>query len=112
LIQIDRPEDLIARIDRFAKVASRREVKLAPEILRKLVGDYSFGTAKISISLSNERLWLGLPDLPGKPLFAASDTRFFVRTTETEFEFQMGGTGMPAELLILNSGYASVVLQN
>jgi hypothetical protein len=54
------------------------------------------------------RLWLRLPDLPDKPLFAASSNRFFVRTAETEFEFTADSAATRSELVIYNGGGATI----
>ena len=61
--------------------------------LRDLAGEYRFNNRSIAISLKNDRLWLGLPDTPDKPLFAISKSRCFVRTTETEFQFERDPSG-------------------
>jgi 3-oxoadipate enol-lactonase len=108
LIQLERPADLVARFHRFAVLADRREANVPSGTLPKYVGDYSFGERRITISMPDERLWLGLPDTPGKPLFAASSSRFFVRTTETEFEFQVDSSGAPVELVIHNADGATI----
>jgi hypothetical protein len=71
--------------------------------LRDLAGDYNFSNRRIAISLKNDRLWLGLPDTPDKPLFAASNSHFFVRTSETEFQFERDSSGKIVKLVIFNA---------
>lgn len=60
------------------------------------------GTAGPAASF-RPRLWLRLPDAPEKPLFAASPSRFFVRTTGTEFEFERDPSGKVVKMIVHNS---------
>lgn len=108
MIQIERPADLVVRLAKFSALAGRRETAVAPEILHQYIGEYKFGTKTISISFSDDRLWLRLPDLPQKPLFASSLNRFFVRTTETEFEFGRDTSTNSFELVIYNAGGGTI----
>ena len=108
LIQLEKPQALVARIGRFSALADRREAAVPPDTLRRYTGDYKFGERSIAISLARGRLWIRLPDLPDKPLFAASSNRFFVRTTETEFEFTTDSAETRAELVIHNTGGATI----
>jgi hypothetical protein len=108
MIQMERPADLVARIKKFSALADRREASVPPEILRRYTGDYKFGERTISISSAHGRLWLRLPDLPVKPLFASSANRFFVRTTETEFEFGRDTLTNSPELVIYNAGGGTI----
>jgi 3-oxoadipate enol-lactonase len=103
LIQLEKPAELVARFERFAALADRREAAVPAAELRELAGEYKFYKRSIAISLKNDRLWLGLPDTPDKPLFAASNSRFFVRTTETEIEFERNPTGKIVKLVIFNA---------
>ena len=90
------------------RVPRRREASVPPEILARYTGDYKFGERTISISFADGRLWLRLPDFPEKPLFASSASRFFVRTTETEFEFARNALTNSLELVIYNAGGGTI----
>jgi 3-oxoadipate enol-lactonase len=103
LIQLEKPAELIARFQRFASLADRREAVVPAAELRELAGEYKFFNRSFAISLKNKRLWLGLPDTPDKPLFAASNSGFFVRTTETEFQFERDPAGKILKLVIFNA---------
>ena len=107
LIQLQQPRELVERIDRFAAIAGRVEAAQPRTILRGYVGEYQFGDRTIVIVLRGNRLWLRLPDLPEKPLFAASAQRFFVRTTSTEFEFQTDH-GRVVQLIIHNADGSTI----
>jgi acetyl esterase/lipase len=108
LIQMERPADLVARLAKFSALADRREIVVARETLGRYAGDYKFGDRTIAISFADDRLWLRLPDTPEKPLFASSPTRFFVRTTETEFEFARDTATNSPELVIYNAGGGTI----
>ena len=103
LIQLEKPAELVARFERFAALADRREAAVPAAELSDLVGEYKFLNRNITVSLKNDRLWLGLPDTPDQPLFAASNSRFFVRTTETEFQFERDPAGKIVKLVIFNA---------
>ena len=108
LIQLEKPRELVPRIERFSALADRREAAVSPDALRRYTGEYKFGERTIGISLVCNRLWLRLPDFPEKPLFAASSVRFFVRTTETEFEFSAESAANVSELVIHNADGAKI----
>jgi 3-oxoadipate enol-lactonase len=103
LIQLEKPSELVARLQRFAAIADRREEVVPAAELRTLAGKYKFFNRSLAVSLKNDRLWLGLPDTPDKPLFAASNSRFFVRTSETEFQFERDPAGDIVKLVIFNA---------
>jgi hypothetical protein len=77
LIQMERPRDIMTRVDGFSTLADRREASVASETLHRYVGGYKFGERTIGVSLTGDRLWLRLPDFPDKPRFSASNSRFF-----------------------------------
>jgi len=103
LIQLERPDELVARFNKFAALAERKEVNVSPAILQTYVGEYKFFQRSLSVNLQSNRLALRLPDTPDKPLFAASDSRFFVRTTGTELQFEKDASGRVTQLVIFNT---------
>ena len=100
MIQLQQPTQLVERFRRFARLADRRETSVQSGALRDYVGSYKFFNRTIGLSLKGNRLEITLPDYPAKPLFAASPSRFFVRTTETEFEFDRDASGKIQKLII------------
>lgn len=108
LIQLEHPQELAQRFERFARIADRKEAAVSADALRAYVGQYKFFNRTIGISLRDNRLRLALPDTPEKPLFAASATRFFVRTTETEFEFERDAHGAVRQMTIHNADGNSI----
>ena len=77
-----------------------KEASVRPGSLRDYVGEYKLFNRSLRIALRDDRLALTLPDFPEKPLFAASANRFFLRTTETEFEFERDAAGKISNLII------------
>jgi pimeloyl-ACP methyl ester carboxylesterase len=103
LVQLERPDELVARLNTFVSLAERKEVSLPSTTLQTYAGDYQFFQRTITLSVKGNRLALRLPDMPDKPLFAASDSRFFVRTTGVELEFEKDTSGRVTQLVIYNS---------
>lgn len=87
LIQLERPQELVTRLDRFIALAERKEVSVAPGILAGYAGQYKLGNVAASVIVKGNRLALAIPGLSDRRLFAASPSRFFLRTTGTELEF-------------------------
>lgn len=103
LIQLERPDELVARINKFALLAERKEASVSSETLQTYVGEYQFFQRTLGISLKGNRLAIRTPDMPEKPLFAASESRFFVRTTGTEIEFEKDASGRITQMVVYNS---------
>jgi len=103
LIQLQRPTDLVARFNRFVALAVRKEVTLTDRQLGALVGWYKLGNRLASVTLKNNRLLVEIPGNPYYWLFAASETKFFLRTEETEIEFKKDSGGKVIEMIVHNS---------
>jgi 3-oxoadipate enol-lactonase len=103
LVQLERPDELVARLNMFAALAERKEVSLPPATLQTYAGDYQLFQRTITLTVKGNRLALRLPDMPDKPLFAASDSRFFVRTSGVELEFEKDASGRVTQLVIYNT---------
>jgi len=55
-------------------------------------------------AFAENRLWLRLPDLPEKPLFASSPKRFLSAQQKPEFEFGRDPSTNSPELVIHKAG--------
>jgi 3-oxoadipate enol-lactonase len=102
LIQIQSPAELVSRFNRFVALASRKEVNVSQTHLAEYVGHYKIFNRSASVALREGHLVLEFPGDPYYWLFAASETKFFLRTEETEIEFQKDKTGRVAEMAIHN----------
>ena len=103
LIQLERPNELVDRVDKFVRLARREEVAVPVGTLQDYAGRYKFFSWSIGVVMQDHQLAVQLSDFPPKPLFAATKSRFFVRTTETEFEFERDTNGKITQLIIYNS---------
>jgi 3-oxoadipate enol-lactonase len=103
LIQLQRPAELVARFNRFVALAERKEVNLTERQLGSYVGWYKLGNRLASVTLKDGRLLVEIPGNPYYWLFAASETKFFLRTEETEIEFTKETGGKVAEMVVHNS---------
>jgi len=108
LIQIQRPVELAARFNRFVSLVERPEIALTDRQLGVYVGRYKLFNRAGTLTLKDRHLVLEFPGDPYYWLFAASETRFFLRTDETEIEFQKNAGGKVVEMVIHN-GDGSVV---
>ena len=100
LIQLQRPAELVTRFNRFVTLASRREVNLSETKLAEYVGRYKLFNRAANVAFKEGHLVLEIPGGPYRWLYPASETRFFLRTEETEIEFEKGGDGNVAEIVI------------
>jgi 3-oxoadipate enol-lactonase len=103
LIQLQRPDALVSRFNRFLALAMRKEATLPERTLAEYVGYYSFNNGNALVDLKDGHLILEIPGGPYHWLFAGSGSRFFMRTQETEIEFQKGANGVVTGLTIHNS---------
>lgn len=95
-------ERLFAQFDR---VANRRvKVDVAPEVLAPYVGKYELSPGLLfDITLSEGQLQLQLGDQPRFPLFAESETKFFLEAVDAQISFLLDPDGKP-EALVLHQG--------
>jgi len=103
LIQIQRPAELVSRFNRFVSLIERQEVSLSDGQLGVYVGSYKLFGRLGTLILNDHHLVLEFPGDPYYWLFAASETRFFLRTDETEIEFRKDVSGKVVEMSIYNS---------
>ena len=111
LLQLEHPDELVARLSRFVALAERPEVTVASALLDRYVGRYKLGNGSIVVSRTGSRLSLAVAGLSDRRLFAASSSTFFVRTTGTEVEFQEGSAGQVARMVVHNSDGTVVVCE-
>jgi 3-oxoadipate enol-lactonase len=100
LIPLEKPLELVNRLQTFVTIAERRTISVPTATLRRYEGRYSFGDSTAKIALKGDHLTLQLSGDVDVPLFANSDSQFFVRTTGTEVQFESSaGIGVTAMLI-------------
>ena len=103
LVQLQRPKELVDRINSFAPLALRKELKVPDSKLKEYVGTYTCFNQASRLMLLDHHLVLEFPGDSYRWLFAASESRFFLRTTPAEIEFAKDATAKTAKMLIHNS---------
>ena len=103
LIQLQRPAELVARLNRFVALVERKEVVVPGPKLSEYIGQYKLANRSANVALREGGLMLEIPGAPYYWLFPASETRFFLRTEEIEVEFPKDAKGRIAEMVVHNS---------
>lgn len=104
LIPLEKPAELLERLQRFITLAERSTVSVPVTTLRNYVGTYTFVNSTAKVDLRNNRLVLQLSGEADVPLFADSDSQFFVRTTGTEVRFESSANGRVEAMTIRSPG--------
>lgn len=87
----------------------RKVVKVAPAVMDALAGTYELGPGfEIRVWREGERLLAQPTGQSADELLGESDTRFFIQTEDTQFDFQRGPDGRGLELH-LNAGGRKMV---
>ena len=104
LIPLESPDELVNRLQAFVTLAERKTMTVPLAILRRYEGAYTFGSSTARVALKGGRLVLQLGGEADVPLFADSDSRFFVRTTGTEVQFEQSAAGEIVAMIIHSPG--------
>ena len=102
MIQLQKPKELTERLDRFATIALRKDVDVPEAKLKEYIGQYTCFDHPSTVMLMEHQLVFEFPGTPYIWLFPASETRFFLRTTAAEIEFNKDG-GTVTKMIIHNS---------
>jgi serine-type D-Ala-D-Ala carboxypeptidase/endopeptidase len=83
----------------------RLEVAVAPALLRQYVGTYVLTPQfAIEVALHGDRLHVQATGQPAFPIFASSDTTFFLRAVEAEVTFRRDASGTVTGLVLHQNG--------
>jgi 3-oxoadipate enol-lactonase len=104
LIQLEKPAEVVSRLETFIGLAQRKTVALPATTLQSYQGTYSFFDAPAKIVFKKNHLVLQLNGEADIVLFAESETHFFVRTTGTDLRFEKDASGKTTAMLIRNAG--------
>lgn len=95
----------LARGKAVDKPAYPTEVKLGVETLRPYVGEYELSPQFIiTISLEGGQLMTQATGQPSFPLFASSETEFFLKVVEAKIRFEKDGAGKVTGLTLEQGG--------
>jgi CubicO group peptidase (beta-lactamase class C family) len=85
--------------------AERKEITVSPNVLAQYVGTYQLApTFSIAITLEGDRLMAQATSQPKFPLFAESETLFFLKVVEAQIEFVKDDKGQIASLILHQNG--------
>jgi hypothetical protein len=84
-----------------AQNQDKKEITVAPQILEKYVGTYELApNIKIMITLEGSQLSAQVSGQPKFPVFASSETRFFLKVVQAEIEFFKNDQGKVTRLVL------------
>jgi CubicO group peptidase (beta-lactamase class C family) len=87
----------------------RTEVSVPESVLSTYVGEYELTPQfSIAVTLEDGALWVQATGQPAFPIFAASETRFFLRAVEAEVTFTKDAAGMVTGLILHQGGVDQV----
>lgn len=109
LIQLELPEAFTERLAHFVDLQERNGVNVSTEVLRSYIGKYDAAqtsVAVVTIDLKEGQLTLQTPGTPPFPLFAESESKFFMKVWELEIEFVKDRVGRVVQAIIYVDGAA------
>lgn len=96
-------ERLFAQLDRVAN--KRVKIDVAPEVLARYVGKYELSPGLLfDITISGGQLHLQLGDQPKFPLFAETETKYFLEAVDAQISFRLDPEGKPVALVLHQGG--------
>jgi CubicO group peptidase (beta-lactamase class C family) len=105
------PDEIAAQLaavvhgERITLPSERKEITVAPGILQKYVGTYELTpTFSIVTTLENGQLMAQATNQPKFPLFAESETKFFLKVVDAQVEFFKGDKGEVTHLMLHQGG--------
>ena len=97
----------VAHGGRVVLLSERKELALAPKMLARYVGVYELSPAvTMTITLADGRLMTQLSRQPTFPLFAESETSFFLKVVDAQVEFVTDEKGVVTHAILHQGGRA------
>jgi CubicO group peptidase (beta-lactamase class C family) len=85
--------------------AERKEITLPKATLEKYVGTYELGTnANLMITLGGDQLFGQISGQPKLPIFAESETKFFLKIVDAQVEFVTDASGEATHAVMHQNG--------
>jgi CubicO group peptidase (beta-lactamase class C family) len=98
----------LAKVEHGEKVvlpSERKEITVSPEILKQYVGTYELApTFSIVITLENGQLMTQATNQQKLPLFAESETMFFLKVVDAQVEFVKNEKGEVTNMVLHQNG--------
>ncbi len=84
---------------------ARVEIKVSPQILRQYVGAYELQPGvDVTLTMEGDQLMAQITGQPKFPLFAESETKFFLKVVDAQVEFLKDAQGAVTHLVIHQGG--------
>jgi len=103
-IQLEKPEEVLTRVDRFAQRVERKQAILSTEVLNSYAGQYKLGETVLTIVVEGNHL-VGQIEGEGDFLFfPEAQSKFYARLQEAEIEFEKDSSGKIIQMVIYQAG--------
>jgi hypothetical protein len=89
----------------FPAAKERKEITLAPAVLQPYVGQYQFAPGVIlTVTLDGTQLSAQLTGQPAFPLYAGTETDFFLKVVEAGVTFEKDASGAVTAVVLHQNG--------
>jgi Domain of unknown function (DUF3471) len=103
-VQVEQPDILMEKLGPFVDLQERKTVSVPLEILHTYTGQYNAGHEVVSIDFESGHLTMQVPGQAVFPLFAESQTKFFLKVAEIEIEFVKDAAGKISRATLYQDG--------
>jgi pimeloyl-ACP methyl ester carboxylesterase len=103
-IQLEKPEEVIARLNRFVPRAERAQADVPAALLNSYAGQYRLGDTTLTVRVEGEHLLGTVSGAGDFFFFPESQSRFFARLQDADIEFERDASGKVARLVVYQSG--------
>jgi 3-oxoadipate enol-lactonase len=104
LIQVEAPAAFVEKLGEFVDLQERQGIAVPAALLQSYAGKYGAGPFEMTITLQDGQLMLQTPGVPPLPMFAESQTKFFMKNFQVEVEFTKDATGKITQATIYQAG--------
>jgi hypothetical protein len=104
LVQLEQPDVLVEKLEPFIDLQERKTVSVPIDTLHVYTGLYNAGRGVVTIGLEGGRLTMQIPGQSVFPLYAESQTKFFLKVAEVEIEFAKDSSGKVNRAVIYQDG--------
>jgi CubicO group peptidase (beta-lactamase class C family) len=103
--QIGNQLSLVAHGEKVMLASERKEIGISPDILKQYVGTYELAPDfSLVMTLEDGRLMSKATNQNKNPLFAESETKFFLKIVDAQVEFFKNDKGQISHLVLYQNG--------
>ncbi len=104
LVQLEQPEVLMDKMARFVDLQERKTVSVPDDVLHMYAGVYNAEPGPITIGLDDGHLTMQISGQAVFPLFAESQSKFFLKSADVEIEFIKNPAGKVTRAVVHQEG--------